>query len=77
MSTFYGEHGRWRTARAAFRCEYWKGARGQCGNTIEAGSRYFDTGETNERGGGFATDRICPWCAADVGAVVDPKGGKA
>ena len=61
-SLFHGA--RWREARKSHHCDngFWGGVR--CPVTIDIGQRYLDTGESNDRAGGFGTDRWCSGCVS-------------
>lgn len=52
----------WRRARISHDCDnrFWGGVR--CPHVIQPGERYLDTGESNERAGGFDTDKWCAGC---------------
>jgi len=62
---------KWRRARKPHRCDnhFWGGVR--CPVEIQPGVAYIDTGESNDRAGGFGTDR---WCARCVQWYEQQKG---
>jgi hypothetical protein len=56
--------GTWRTARVAHRCDCKPHPFPRCRNKIEAGAKYFDSGDVREGSTSrHATKRFCEECA--------------